>query len=217
MYVQHEGVHLLIDAGPDIRQQALQNNLQQVDALLLTHNHADHTAGIDDLRPFHFRNGKPMDLYAESMVLEDLEKRFHYAFHPKPYPGTIQLKLHAIRAFESFTIDCLPITPLRIHHGDLPILGFKIGELVYLTDVKTIPEQTMQLISKCSVLVINALRRQSHPSHLNLQEALDYISAIRPKHALLTHLSHHLGLHDELMKDLPNFVQPAYDGLCLTI
>lgn len=215
--LQTESGHFLFDCGPDFRQQMLKNGLDQVDAILLTHEHNDHIIGLDDVRPINFRQKRHMPIYGLPRTLEELKTRFAYAFEERPYPGAPRLDLIPARADESILINGLSILPLEIFHGDLPILGFRIGSFCYVTDAKTVPQNSVERMKGCDTLVINALRLQGHPTHFSLDEALEFIRLIRPHRAYLTHLSHAFPVHELLEKTLPENVFAAYDGLVVEL
>jgi phosphoribosyl 1,2-cyclic phosphate phosphodiesterase len=209
-----EGKNILIDTGPDFRQQMLQNNIKQIDAILYTHEHKDHVAGLDDVRPFNFVYKKPIPVFVEPRVNDALKREYAYIFESN-YPGIPKIDVNLI-SNKSFKIDNLEIIPIRIFHNELPILGYRIKDFAYLTDVKHIPEIEFSKLSKIDTLVISTLRKEEHPSHLNLKEALDLIEKIRPKRSYLTHLSHRFGLHAEESIQLPKNVFIAYDGLSIS-
>jgi phosphoribosyl 1,2-cyclic phosphate phosphodiesterase len=215
IYIQNEEQSILIDIGPDFRQQMLTNGFQKVDAVLLTHQHADHTAGIDDIRPIYFNQRAEIPFYGEKMVLEDLKVRFGYIFGENDYPGIPEVGLHEIYAGKEFDIGNTRILPLRIWHGQLPIIAFKIGSLAYITDAKKIDQEVIQQLYGVDCLVINALRYKEHHSHLNMEECLQIIKLINPKITYIIHLSHQMGLHSEIESTLPDQVYLAYDGLSI--
>lgn len=204
--------NILIDAGPDLRLQMLRARVRHLDAILITHEHNDHVIGLDDVRPFNFSTGRPMAVYAQPRVADIVRFRFAYVFE-SPHPGLPRIELHAIDADTPFQLNGLNIQPIGIWHGTLPILGFRFGDLAYLTDVKTIPPDQLQKVKGTRFLVINALRRRAHPTHLTLEEALALIEEIGPEHAWLTHISHELGLAREVSAQLPPGVSLGYDGL----
>src|SRR5690606_15779678 len=213
-FVQWDEVIFQIDCGLDFRQQMLQSKCPYIDALLFTHEHADHTAGIDDIRPFCFMKKGFVDVYGLPRVLQNLENRFAYAFVTENrYPGAPALTGHEIEAGKSFEIKKKSILPIGVMHGNLPILGYRFDKLAYLTDVKTLSDEAINQLQDLDVLVINALRIAEHPTHNNLSDALKYIRKIQPKKAYLTHIGHELGLHKEVEKNLPENVFLAYDNL----
>ncbi len=211
-------INYVIDVGPDFRQQMLRHNVNNLEGILITHEHTDHVIGLDDIRPFFYREKKDINLFAEQSVFDALQKRFHYIFDiDNKYPGAPNVALNAIDYKESFSIKEREVQPIRLIHGTLPILGFKIENTVYCTDVKTVPKESLKYFKQLDVLVINALREEEHFSHFTLQEALDFITLVKPKKAYLTHISHLLGFHEEVEKKLPANVYLAYDGLVLDL
>ncbi len=212
--IQVSNLNIVIDTGPDFRQQMLNNKVTNLTAVLYTHEHKDHVAGLDDVRPFNFINNKPVDVYAEARVQDALKKEYAYIFLETPYPGAPQISMHLIEN-KKFYIQNLEVTPIRAYHDKLPIFGFRIGDFAYLTDIKTLPEEEKIKLKNLKVLVINALRKEEHISHYNLNEALETIQELQPKTAYLTHLSHRFGLYSEEEKLLPDSVFLAYDGLSI--
>ncbi|WCM42620.1 MBL fold metallo-hydrolase [Flavobacterium sp. CBA20B-1] len=209
---------IAIDCGPDFRQQMLRIDNDRLDALLFTHEHADHTAGLDDIRPYCFMESKSMPIYAQKRVIESLKNRFDYIFETENrYPGAPSVTIHEVEASKDFYVEGNKITPINVHHGSLPILGYRLDAFAYLTDVKTLDEHTYDQLKDLDVLVINALRIQEHPTHNNLEEALIHIQKINPKKAYLTHIGFQMGFHEEVQKTLPENVFLAYDQLILDI
>lgn len=218
VWITWDAFSFVIDCGPDFRQQMLISNCQHVDGILYTHEHADHTAGLDDIRPFNFRQGK-IPIYAHSRVIENLKKRFDYVFETQNrYPGAPSVRAIAVVNDIPFEIGDKMVVPINVFHGDgLQVFGYRIDDFAYLTDVKTISEQEIQKLIGVKVLVVNALREEMHQSHFSLQEALDFIALVQPERAYLTHISHLLGFHDEVQNKLPKNVYLAYDNLQTTI
>lgn len=217
VFVESADSNLCIDVGPDFRQQMLANNIDKLDAVLLTHEHNDHMIGADDLRPFNFKQKKDMPIFGEERVLTEVRQRFKYAFNPHGYPGIPKFLLNPIQAQDVFDVNDVEVQPIRILHGKLPILGYKIDNFAYLTDVKTIPEAEFSKLENLDVVVLNALRKRDHHSHLTLDEALEMASKIGAEKTFLTHFSHDLGPVEEWSDELPSGVYPAYDGLVLEL
>jgi phosphoribosyl 1,2-cyclic phosphate phosphodiesterase len=208
---------IIIDCGPDFRQQMLVSRCEKIDAILFTHEHSDHTAGLDDIRPFNFRQGE-IPVYAHSRVIENLKKRFDYIFETEnKYPGAPSILINEVVNNQNFKLGNQEIIPINGMHGNLQVFGYRIDDLAYLTDIKTIKNEEIQKLKNLKVLVINALRDEAHHSHFNLQEALDFITLVKPEKAYLTHISHHFGFHEEVQKRLPENVFLAYDNLEITI
>lgn len=211
--------NLLIDCGPDFRSQILAAGSPPLKALLVTHHHYDHLGGVDDLRPYCIGR-QAFPIYSNGSTLQRIRTLMPYCFGPHPYPGSPNLALHKVQPFEPFVIDHmpLPVMPLAITHAPgLEILGFSIGPLAYITDCKLMHPQTLSAIKGVHTLIINALRHDKHPSHLNLSDALDVIKSVAPQKAYLIHMSHQIGLHAEVGSALPPGVSLAYDGLTIRI
>ena len=205
----------VIDCGPDFRQQMLQSDVRKLDGILFTHEHADHTMGLDDIRPFFFRQGS-IPIYAHPRVIESLSKRFYYILsNENKYPGAPSVEIQSIDKHSPFTIGNKKVIPIEALHHKLPVLGFRIENFVYLTDVKTIAEEEIKKLNDVDILVVNALRIETHISHFNLAEALEFVDRIGPKRAYFTHISHLLGFHQEVQDTLPENVYLAYDMLQL--
>ncbi|MCC8154098.1 MAG: MBL fold metallo-hydrolase [Tannerellaceae bacterium] len=205
---------LLIDCSPDFRYQMLRSGKTHLDGILLTHEHYDHVSGLDDIRPISRETG--MDIYAEANVVEAIRTRIPYVFREHKYPGVPDLYLHTILN-QSFEVKGIEVQPIRLMHAALPIIGFRIGKMAYLTDLKTIPEEEYFKLENLDVLIMNALKFGTHLSHQGVQEALKQIERINPKQAWLTHMSHRVGLHAEIDKRLPAHIRFAYDGLVLPV
>lgn len=207
----------VIDCGPDFRQQMLTSGCRKLDGVLYTHEHADHTAGLDDIRPFNFRQGA-IAVYAHRRVLANLGKRFEYVFATENrYPGAPSVNPVEVKESVSFPIGDKTAIPINVYHADLQVFGYRIDDFAYLTDVKTIAESEIKKLKGVKVLVVNALREEPHHSHFNLQEALDFIALINPERTYLTHISHHFGFHRDIQNKLPEKVFVAYDNLEITI
>ncbi|NNC45010.1 MAG: MBL fold metallo-hydrolase [Winogradskyella sp.] len=206
----------VIDCGPDFRQQMLNANCRKIDGILFTHEHADHTMGLDDIRPFFFRQGD-IPLYAHDRVFRALEKRFDYIFETEnKYPGAPAVTKIEIKN-APFKVDDKIVVPIDGLHYKLQVFGFRFNKFAYLTDMKTIKDEEIDKLSGLDVLVVNALRNDPHISHFNLEEALQFIDRVNPKRAYLTHISHLMGFHDEVQQELPENVYLAYDNLQITI
>jgi len=206
----------VVDCGPDFRFQMLRANVQKINGILITHEHADHIAGIDDIRPFSFQLGG-VPLYAQKRVLENLAYRFDYIFKDEnKYPGAPSVVKNIVGKVP-FKLNNLEVTPIKVEHGELTILGYKFNNIAYLTDVKTIDVAEKEKLKNLDVLIINAIRYKPHHSHLNLEEALKLVEELKPKKTYFTHISHHLGFHAEVEKKLPKNVFLAYDELVLNI
>lgn len=216
VHVSVDGKSFVIDTGPDFRQQMLREDIRKLDAVIFTHGHKDHTAGLDDVRAYNFLQGKDMDVYGQRPVLEQLKSEFFYAFEPNRYPGIPQLNL--IEIFDSaFSIEGVTFIPLPVMHLHMPVLGFRIKDFSYITDANLISEETIQKLKGTKVLVLNALQREKHVSHFNLPEALAMAQKIGAEKTYFTHISHKLGLHKQIEKELPSSIALAYDGLNVTL
>lgn len=212
IHIATDDLSIVVDIGPDFRQQVLQNRITHLDAILLTHAHKDHTAGLDDVRSFNFKQKMDMPVYAHTQVLEQIKLEFAYIFAENKYPGVPRVRPMAIEN-TPFTISEQTITPIEVMHYKLPVFGFKLNQFAYITDAKTISSEEKKKLQGLDVLVLNALQHKPHISHLTLSEALELIEELKPKKAYLTHISHNLGLTREVEKTLPHHVQLAYDGL----
>lgn len=203
---------IVIDAGPDFRQQMLNAHVKKLDAIFLTHEHKDHIAGMDDLRAFNYKSQAAIDIYAEERVQNAVRKEYAYVFSENQYPGVPKMELHNI---DTYNIDLRGdiIIPLRIFHYRLPILGFRIGDMAYITDANYIPEETREKLIGVKYLVINALRKEKHISHFSLGEALKLIEEVSPRKAFITHIGHQMGKHADVNRELPVNVTLAWDGL----
>ena len=217
VYVEVGDVNIVIDTGPDFRTQMLDNNIQRMDAVLFTHEHRDHVAGFDDIRPFNFKQKMDIPVYGDVRVCKGLKQAFPYIFvEENRYPGAPGAELHLIEN-ESFEVNGVEVTPIEVMHMNLPVFGYRLKDFTYITDAKTIAPEELEKIKGTKVLVLNALRIEEHYSHFNLEEALAIVELIKPERAYFTHISHLLGFHDEVSNQLPKNVFLAYDGLEITI
>ena len=214
LLLEKDGKIVTIDSGPDFRQQMLRYNAQRLDGILYTHEHNDHVLGLDDIRPLVFKSGEDMNVYGLKRVLDELHNRFPYMFAEQKYPG-VPTVIENIVEEEKFLVAGFTIEPIKVLHGPLPILGYLIDDkIAYLTDVKTIPTESLEKLRRVEVLIISALRvEQEHFSHILLDEAIRYADLIGAKQTYFTHISHHLGFHDEVEKQLPKGKYLAYDTL----
>lgn len=211
------GQTILIDTSPDLRQQMLRATPHRIDAVLYTHMHSDHTAGLDDLRPFNFRQRQRIPAYVPANAVQDIQQRFGYALQdPEGRWGTVpNLDLHVIDANESITIGDVVVTPIPLFHGQLPVLGYRFGDLAYLTDVKHVPDSSLPLLHGVRTLVTTAIRIEEIGGHMNLAEALEFVADINPERAWFSHIGHQLGRESEISPMLPDNVMLAYDGLVI--
>jgi phosphoribosyl 1,2-cyclic phosphate phosphodiesterase len=212
--VQSASTTIVVDATPDFRSQMLRENVKKLDAVLFTHPHKDHIAGLDDVRAFNFFYKPVMQIYANSLTEEAIKREFSYAFADKKYPGVPELCLNTITS-EPFSIGDIPVTPVLVWHLKMPVLGFRFGKFTYITDANRIDEAEKEKIKGSEVLVLNALRRQHHVSHFTLAEAIEVVQELKVPMAFFTHISHQLGRHQEIEADLPEGIHLAYDGLVL--
>jgi len=212
VHVEVNGVSFVIDTGPDFRQQMLREGIQHLNAVIFTHSHKDHTAGLDDVRAYNFKQNMDMPVYGMQQVLDQLKVEFAYAFSEKKYPGIPQLKLYNLTEAE-FEIHGIKITPLPVTHLKLPVLGFRIGSFAYITDANEISEKTYQKLKGVEVLVLNALQHEKHISHFNLDEAIQVAQKVGAGKTYFTHISHKLGLHKVVEKELPPTIFLGFDGL----
>ena len=214
VYVEYEDLKLLVDAGPDFRQQMLREGITGVDAILLTHNHKDHTGGLDDIRAFNYIEKKATDIYCEDYVQESLKNEYSYAFAEHRYPGAPEWNIHIIDD-RPFTINGTTIIPIRGRHYKLPVLGYRFGDIAYCTDMNHIPDEEFNKLQGLKHFIINCVRRGHHISHFTLESAISIAERVGAHHTWLTHLSHQLPCHSDLEIELPAGIEPAYDGLTL--
>lgn len=214
--IKVNGLTLVTDCGPDFRQQMLREKISHVDALLMTHAHKDHTAGLDDIRALNFINQKPLDIYCDEETEQNIREQYGYIFQKSDYPHLPQINFRRI-ADEPFSVNGVEILPIEIDHGYMRVTAFRLGDFTYVTDAKTISPGSRNKMRGTKVLILNALRETPHYSHLSISEALEIVEDIRPEHTYFIHMSHQFGLHDEMQKKLPAHVTVAYDGLRLSI
>lgn len=215
--IEQDGTYILIDTGPDMRQQMLRADIPRIDAILYTHEHNDHVIGLDDIRPYNFKQNEDLPIYGLERVVKEIKDRFAYVFADKRYPGAPQAVAHSITGDHTFQVNGIKIMPIRVVHGRLPILGYRIGGMAFITDASHIEEAEIEKLQDLDVLIINALRQEQHPSHFNLSEALEIIEKVSCRRAYITHISHYMGLQKEWSKLLPAHVKASYDGLTITL
>lgn len=211
--IEINGWNIVIDTGPDFRFQMLREGVQTLDAILYTHEHKDHIAGLDDVRAFNYNQKVQIPVYGARRVLDAIKSEFHYAFTEPRYPGVPELLLHEVRNEEFIICEDIPVVPIEVMHFKLPVNGFRIGDFTYITDMKTISEEEQRKIAGSEILVINALQKGDHISHLTLQEAIDFAEEINAKQTYFTHISHKLGKHEDVSKLLPPNIFLAFDGM----
>jgi phosphoribosyl 1,2-cyclic phosphate phosphodiesterase len=216
VHLEVDGQSFVIDTGPDFRQQMLRENIKRLDAVIFTHAHRDHTAGLDDVRAYNFLQHMHMPVYGTAETLRQLRQDFAYIFEAENYPGLPRLDLRTISE-EPFTINSVNVIPIPVTHLQLPVLGFRIGNFAYITDANAIPDASYEKLSGVNTLVLNALQHDHHISHFNLQEAIHVVKKINPVKAYFTHISHKLGLHKIVQESLPENISLAYDGLTLQL
>lgn len=214
--VQSASTTLVVDTGPDFRTQMLREKIRKLDAVIFTHPHKDHLAGLDDIRAFNFFNKRSIDVYADSLTEEAVRRDFYYAFSDTKYPGIPELDMHTITQ-EPFMVGDIPVIPILVWHLKMPVMGFRFGKFTYITDANKIDPEQMDKIRGSEVMVLNALRKEKHISHFNLQEAIEMVNELNVPAAYFTHLSHQMGKHEEIEPELPEGIHLAYDGLKIWI
>lgn len=215
--IESETTTIVIDAGPDFRQQMLREKVQKIDAVVFTHEHKDHIAGLDDIRAFNFKLKKDIPIYASNRVANRLKIEYDYAFSEYKYPGVPEMVIEEIRENENFTIGDLAFTPISVLHYKMPVFGFRVRNFTYITDANFISDEEKNKIKGSDVFVLNALRYEEHISHYNVAQATELMNELKPTHGYFIHMSHNLGLHEIEEKKLPHFIQYSYDGLKLSV
>ncbi len=214
--VQSANTSLVVDTGPDFRYQMLRENIKHLDAVVFTHPHKDHLAGLDDIRAFNYLHRRPMDVYADSLTEEALRRDFYYAFTDTKYPGIPELDMHTI-TLDPFVVGDIPVIPVLVWHLKMPVMGFRFGKFTYITDANHIDADSKAKIKGSEILVLNALRKQKHISHFTLEEAVAMTIELGVPIAYFTHISHQLGLHDVVESELPGGIHLAYDRLVIEL
>jgi len=217
IFIEIDGLNLVVDTGPDFRYQMLRQDIRHLDAVLITHSHKDHIAGMDDVRAFNYQQQQSIPIYATTITHEALKREFYYAFGEVKYPGVPRLELQPIVTGEPFYIQGQRIMPIEVMHYKMPVLGFRLGDFAYITDAKTVSEYSRSLLKGVKVLVVNALQEEPHISHFTREEALAFTKEIGAEMTYLTHISHRFGKHADIEEHLPDGVHVAFDGLSLVI
>jgi phosphoribosyl 1,2-cyclic phosphate phosphodiesterase len=215
--VETDTTCIVIDTTPDFRQQMLTHNVQKLDAVVFTHPHKDHLAGLDDVKAFNFFQQKPMQVFANELTQASIQREFYYVFAEEKYPGIPQLELNTISEAKAFTIGDITIMPILVWHLRMPVLGFRIGDFTYITDANHIDDVELEKIKGTKILVLNALRKEEHISHYTLQQAIDLSASLSIPQTYFTHISHQMGLHNEVEASLPSNCALAYDGLEISL
>lgn len=216
VWIEVDGKSFVIDTGPDFRQQMLRANVRTLDAVLFTHQHKDHTAGLDDVRAYNYLQKRDMPLYGRAEVLNHIRNEFYYAFEENAYPGVPRLQLHSIQN-EPFVVEGVTFMPIQVMHHQLPVFGFRVGDFTYITDANYISTEELRKVKGSKVVVVNALQKEAHISHFTLSQAIRLVEEMDVPQAFFTHMSHKLGLHGDIEKELPQHIRLAYDGLKIHI
>ena len=214
--VQSATTTLVVDTTPDFRTQMLRENVKKLDAVIFTHPHKDHIAGLDDIKAFNYFQKKAVDVYANKLTEEALRREFYYIFADKKYPGVPNINLHTITD-KPFVVGDIPVIPILVYHLKMPVLAFRFGSFTYITDANRIDEKEKDKIRGCEIITVNALRKKEHISHFTLNEAVNLVNELKIPEGYFTHISHQLGLHDEINNELPGNIRLAFDGLTLNI
>jgi phosphoribosyl 1,2-cyclic phosphate phosphodiesterase len=214
--VQSATTTLVVDTTPDFRTQMLRENVKKLDAVIFTHPHKDHIAGLDDIKAFNYFQKKAVEVYANKLTEEALRREFYYIFAEKKYPGIPNINLHTITD-KPFVVGDIPVIPILVYHLKMPVLGFRFGDFTYITDANRIDEEEKEKIKGSKILVLNALRKKEHISHFTLSQAVNLVKELKIPEAYFTHISHQLGLNDEINNELPGNIRLAFDGLTLNI
>tara|TARA_R110002072_G_scaffold124971_5_gene260612 strand:- start:1966 stop:2739 length:774 start_codon:yes stop_codon:yes gene_type:complete len=214
--IKYNGIHIVVDTGPDFREQMLRNNVKTLDAVVFTHEHKDHLAGMDDIRPFNYRSGKDMEVYASEAVQEALKREYSYIFADLKYPGIPKVQLNTIET-TPFKVHGIEFVPIDVLHYQMPVKGFRIDNFAYVTDANYIAEGEKEKLHNLDVLILNCLRKEKHISHFNLEEAIELVNELKPKMTYFTHISHYMGKHEEVAQILPSNIQLSYDGLTIKL
>ncbi|WP_111669470.1 MBL fold metallo-hydrolase [Algoriphagus litoralis] len=216
IHLEADGVSLVVDTGPDFRMQMLRAGIKKLDAVIFTHEHKDHTAGLDDIRPYNFSQQIDMPIFGRRQVLDQIQREYSYIFSVKKYPGVPQVDPIEITE-NQFQVNGLSVTPIPVLHYKLPVLGFRFGDFSYITDANFIPDESLKLLEGTEILVLNALQKESHISHFTLDQAVEMAQKIGARQTYFTHISHRLGLHERIDRELPEGIALGYDGLELTL
>lgn len=216
IFIEHKGKNILVDIGPDFRQQMLRENIQKIDAVLVTHAHHDHVAGLDEIRAYNFSMGRDIDVYANEIAEMELRKHFDYIFNDNKYPGIAGVNIIPIKK-EKFIAEGIEVIPVEVLHHKLPVVAFRVGDFAYITDIKTISNEEFEKLKGVKVLILSVLRHQEHFSHFNLEDGLAFIEKLKPEKTYFIHLSHNFGKHKDIEKTLPENIYLAYDGLKILV
>ncbi len=212
-WIEVQGLHIIIDTGPDFRQQALRHKIPRVDYVLITHAHRDHVAGLDELRSYYFKqNKKPIPVYADEIAWNSIRKQFYFIFENANYPGVLKIDDRKIEPYKPFSLGKVEVLPFVVYHYMLPVMGFRIGKVAYITDVSRIPAESMKYLKDLKLLVISALQQEPHIAHFTLEQAVDIARQVRAEQTRIVHIGHRMGLHREVNQQLPENIKLAYDG-----